>query len=696
MQRLIKSSSLGAVFLMFIHCLQAQPNITRVEYFIDTDPGMGLATVKPITPGTDLANQTISFDPTALTPGVHFLGIRSRNANGAWSHTNYLAFAKAFPALPAEPDRGNLNKIEYFIDNDPGMGMGIPIAFTTGNNLTNTVAQINVTGLAAGTHMLGWRSRQANGAWSHTFLLEFSVLALLAAPALEINSISKTTLCAGDSFYVGYHATGTYNTGNTFKVFLSDGVGSFVTETEIGTLTSNTKGGIVPCKLPAHFANGTSYRLRLKSSNTVLTGQQSMATLTIRDRPYAPLITGRTQVNGGFTYPYNVSAVAGSSFKWLINGGSQSSGTNTNAVTALWGNPTSDSINRNLKVIETNQYGCVGDTGLLAPITVYRLDIGDTTSASACKGDILVVKASITGSFDAGNILTAQLSNASGNFTAPTATTTLAYAGSGVNQLASFNLPIPANLPNGNGYRVRIRSSNPVFVGDTTAAIIIQKPALGADVTGTFCTGASYDLTQHFTDNALTYSWFNQAFVAVNNPAAVLAGIYQVIGKNSFGCPDTAMVTITALPKPALGADTTVYHVCAGDRTNLLPLYNTTSLTAVWNTGNPSSVGPGNYRLIVTNSQGCKDTALANIILPTAVWTGTVSTNWHTAGNWDNGKVPDATTHVIISTAIPRICIISASDGMAASVQLKNGATLQQTNGRQLIINEKCAALPTQ
>lgn len=394
--------------------------------------------------------------------------------------------------------------------------------------------------------------------------------------------------------------------------------------------------------------------------------------------------------------PYSVPNRVGSTYHWMITGGTQVTGTNTRSITVAWPQPVADSAFGSLKVVETTQFGCIGDTGTLAPIVIYPLAIANTAAGNVCKGDTLVVNASISGSFEAGNIITVQLSNATGNFGTPAATANFDYVANGVNKAAAFKLPIPANLPNGNGYRVRIRSSKPVFIGDTTGAIIIQKPALGADVTSSYCRGESYNLTQHFTDNALSYTYFTNAFVALKNPAMALAGIYQVIGKNSFGCPDTAKVTVTENPKPDLGADTTLFHVCVGEKSNLNPLYTTTGLTAVWNTGTPASVSPGLYQLIVTNSFGCKDTAIAHVVLPTAIWTGAVSTNWHTSGNWSSGKVPDAATHVIIQGIATNICIISQADAFASSVQLKNGGTIRQINGRQLFVNGKCAVLPTQ
>ena len=151
------------------------------------------------------------------------------------------------------------------------------------------------------------------------------------------------------------------------------------------------------------------------------------------------------------------------------------------------------------------------------------------------------------------------------------------------------------------------------------------------------------------------------------------AGVYNVIGTNTNGCTDTLLITLNNNPKPNLGLSTTVYHICPGETSNLVPLYNTTGLTPVWNTVNTSSAPPGTYRLVVTNTFGCTDTAFANVVLEVARWTGTVSNNWHTAGNWDINKVPTLRTHVIIPTGTPNQCTISAADAEAASVQVRPG-----------------------
>jgi hypothetical protein len=66
-----------------------------------------------------------------------------------------------------------------------------------------------------------------------------------------------------------------------------------------------------------------------------------------------------------------------------------------------------------------------------------------------------------TGTFTAGNIYTAQLSNASGSFASPTSIGTLSStANSG-----TINITIPAGTTTGSGYRIRVISSTPATTG---------------------------------------------------------------------------------------------------------------------------------------------------------------------------------------------------------------------------------------
>ncbi|MFT3704271.1 MAG: hypothetical protein QM802_18025 [Agriterribacter sp.] len=112
----------------------AAQNITRAEYFIDTDPGEGNGTNISITPGVNLSNATASINVNGLTNGVHRLYIRARNNEGKWSitHTKDFLYDADIPYRTAPPAAQNITGAEYYIDTDPGEGKGTAITITPG------------------------------------------------------------------------------------------------------------------------------------------------------------------------------------------------------------------------------------------------------------------------------------------------------------------------------------------------------------------------------------------------------------------------------------------------------------------------------------------------------------------------------------------------------------------------------------
>ena len=142
-----------------------QPNINRVEWFLDTDPGYGSATPITISPAQNLAALAINIDLAPLNQGVHIVGIRSRDATGAWSHDNKWIFLKPYPNVGATP-QPNITRVEWFLDTDPGYGNATPITIVAAQNLATLAINIDMVPLNQGVHIVGIRSRDANGAWS--------------------------------------------------------------------------------------------------------------------------------------------------------------------------------------------------------------------------------------------------------------------------------------------------------------------------------------------------------------------------------------------------------------------------------------------------------------------------------------------------------------------------------------------------
>ena len=67
-------------------------------------------------------------------------------------------------------------------------------------------------------------------------------------------------------------------------------------------------------------------------------------------------------------------------------------------------------------------------------------------------------------------------------------------------------------------------------------------------------------------------------------------------------------------------------------------------------------------------------------------WTGTISTDWNTDGNWSTGQVPTASDDVIIATATNQT-VISTAGALAKTVEVKSGAVLTIQSAGTLTVN---------
>ncbi|MEO6540260.1 MAG: S8 family serine peptidase, partial [Ferruginibacter sp.] len=168
-------------------------------------------------------------------------------------------------------------------------------------------------------------------------------------------------------------------------------------------------------------------------------------------------------------------------------------------------------------------------------------------------------------------------------------------------------------------YRIRMNiAADTSFILDSMLINFTPRPNLGVDKSASACSGNTVNLTTQFNTTGLATVW-TLAGNAVATPAAVSApGIYQLVATNTNGCADTAAVTVTINPKPALGADLVITK-CTDSIVNLTTLFTTTGLTTAWTIGgnpvaNPSAVtAAGVYQLIGANGFSCADTALVTI-----------------------------------------------------------------------------------
>ncbi len=146
----------------------APANVTKAEFFIDTDPGFGNATDVAVSPALNISNITIPVDVTALSRGMHTIYLRTKDLSGRWSLTNRWLFVKDIA-------QDNFASGEYFFDTDPGFGNGttIPFGSPLGTNIADFAFAANLAGLPNGAHYLFVRTREANGKWSLTNVIQF-------------------------------------------------------------------------------------------------------------------------------------------------------------------------------------------------------------------------------------------------------------------------------------------------------------------------------------------------------------------------------------------------------------------------------------------------------------------------------------------------------------------------------------------
>ncbi len=143
---------------------------------------------------------------------------------------------------------------------------------------------------------------------------------------------------------------------------------------------------------------------------------------------------------------------------------------------------------------------------------------------------------------------------------------------------------------------------------------VIASPTLGIDQTHSICSNTTLDLTSLYSTSGNSTLWMYGPSV-VSNPSQVFnAGNYLLIATNLNGCIDSATVQVNLMNAPLLGIDQNI-NLCTGNTLDLTAIYNTTGFSSAWtNLGlpvsNPNSVDlNGSYMLIVTDLNGCMDTA---------------------------------------------------------------------------------------
>ena len=171
-------------------------------------------------------------------------------------------------------------------------------------------------------------------------------------------------------------------------------------------------------------------------------------------------------------------------------------------------------------------------------LSYNNFSAGTIAPTTYCQNALINVPYTIGSVFNGGNIFTAQLSDLTGDFTNPINIGSLSSLAGG-----TINATIPLNTPAGNGYRIRVTSSNPALVSGNNGVnlSITETPLVSIGGCNQLFTGNS-QLTAIITSVGpiTNYQWIlnGSTNVGINSSGynTGVAGSYTVTATNASGC----------------------------------------------------------------------------------------------------------------------------------------------------------------
>ena len=163
-------------------CLATQARaqlIVGAEYFIDTEPGVGLGIPLDIGAPADSVEQDFAIQVGNLSKGFHYMGIRFKNEMGNWSAID----GRSFYVITTEALDNNIVSGEYFVDVEPGVGNGTPFTVSSASDSLEYDISLLLPTMELGNHNLYIRYKNADNNWTLAEPRPFVVCTSYAAEA---------------------------------------------------------------------------------------------------------------------------------------------------------------------------------------------------------------------------------------------------------------------------------------------------------------------------------------------------------------------------------------------------------------------------------------------------------------------------------------------------------------------------------
>ncbi len=162
-------------------------SISEVEYFFNTDPGIGNATTLSFNANTGEITQTFSITVPTDAVGFNTLYIRAKDNTNVWSlYDNRLFYITDTQTGQTATE---ITAVEYFINSDPGFGNATALTFNSNTgNITENYA-IPIGSDLNGFNTLYIRTQDDLGNWSLYDAVKFYVTEELGTGSESVTAI---------------------------------------------------------------------------------------------------------------------------------------------------------------------------------------------------------------------------------------------------------------------------------------------------------------------------------------------------------------------------------------------------------------------------------------------------------------------------------------------------------------------------
>ncbi len=182
----------------------------------------------------------------------------------------------------------NFSASLYLLKLDTGL-TGQWVTNTTQGNIStmaiaaDSIGQRFIAGTFVDSVRLGGLVLGSNGKKTDGFLT------MLTERSLTFNMPPPPPLCPGDTMTIQVQATGQFFPSNSFRVELSDSLGSFAKPTQLASVNYTTSC-LIPCAVPLTIHSGSKYRVRVTSTSPSFTTLNNGYDIRINPVPPAKVV----------------------------------------------------------------------------------------------------------------------------------------------------------------------------------------------------------------------------------------------------------------------------------------------------------------------------------------------------------------------------------------------------------------------